>query len=723
MLTPAISSLQCINKTEMNQDAHGFVNIHFSAGAEYTFERMQIYLKLTSVFVSELLRINFGKKPGGTTFVACLKAGAFYLTTHAGDSKVCVARPTDHGWEIEALTMDHDQSHDHRKELKWHSSAPDRLNAYPHLNMTRSFGDWSSEAAGLSHITDVGGGMLTRKSVLIVGSDGLFDMLSLEDIQEFFNTHLPVHSLASAMSSVSSADMPNWQAIADQLTREAQAKWLRKHGFSDDITIVIYDTANDPAEASHSYEAQLLMVGDGHCEEGELFAQYAVALFPKILKMLLEFNCAAITHLNLEDLGYQLYQYLRAMPAESVNYVDNSLFEINLKRFVLPYIELLTRQDWLSGTEAALDALITRYQEVAKTKNPELESVDISVVKSILLKSFVHNFYQKAIQIKAELDDLGIYEGFNQQFFAAIHWYTKFIINMGDETSFSFDQIRTIWIWTLFHKCSFDHISINIHEISEHLLASVNAQFGTSFTKDAVANILSPLYQRAILYQNLLDLQNNKHTISLNKEIFIDLESLLVRAYPVSVEVLFEPCHAPHLFNINILMQLFYFLFSNSVDNILSLPTNNFMDALHHRLETMVTGYKAMAPLEAAALRNDIAQYRAWLLVNNFFANWSSVEEDALSLGDARNIKDICRKLQAFDAAKVNCLIKQAEDIFSKNISVVKKSYDQFKAQVISQLIVTCDKPVQVTPWLDGAMTASAGIISMSAVSAGAGKS
>lgn len=715
-----MSSLQCINKTEMNQDAHGFAKIPFIAGAEYTFERMQIYLKLTSVFVSELLRVNFEKKLGGTTFVACLKAGAFYLTTHAGDSKVCVARPTDHGWEVEALTIDHDQAHDHRKELKWHSSAPDRLSAYPHLNMTRSFGDWSSEAAGLSHIADVGGGLLTKKSVFIVGSDGLFDMLSLEDIREFLNTHIPVHSLTYAISSVSSADMPNWQALADQLTRVAQAKWLRRHEFSDDITIMIHDTANDPAETSPSYEADLLMIGDGHCDEGELFAQYAVALFPKILKMLLEFNCAAITDLNREDFGHQLYQYLRAMPAESMNYVDNSLFEINLKRFVLPYLELLTRQDWLSGTEAELDTLIARYQEVAKTKNPELESVDISVVKSILLKSFVHNFYQNAIQIKAELDELGIYEGFNLQFFAAIHWYTKFIINMGNETSFSFDQIRMICMWTMFHKCSFDHISVNLHEISEHLLASVNAQFGTSFPKDAVANILAPLYQRAILYQNLLDLQNNKHAISLNKEIFTDLESLLARAYPVSVEVLFEPCHAPHLFNINILMQLFYFLFSNTVDNILSLPTTNFMDALHHRLATMVTGYKAMAPLEAAALRNDIVQYRAWLLVNNFFASWSSVEEDALSLSDARHIKDICRKLQAFDAAKVNRLIREAEGIFSKNISVVKKSYDQFEAEVISQLIVTGDRPVQVTPWLDGA--APAGAVSMSAVSAGAGK-
>lgn len=51
---------------------------------------------------------------------------------------------------------------------------------------------------------------------------------------------------------------------------------------------------------------------------------------------------------------------------------------------------------------------------------------------------------------------------------------------------------------------------------------------------------------------------------------------------------------------------------------------------------------------------------------------------------------------------------------------MVKKSYDQFEAEVISQLIVTGDRPVQVTPWLDGA--APAGAVSMSAVSAGAGK-
>lgn len=186
---------------------------------------------------------------GTTATVVVLLPGSRALIAHVGDSRAvlgCRRRdsPTD-AWDVRDLTRDHKPDLPEERarveaagakvhEIPCKPTPVHRVytlgQTWPLINMSRSLGDLHAHTQGLSCVAEVSvveqlWDAVTEDAVLIVASDGIWDVLS------------PSDAIQLVTAAKAGPEDP-----ARVLANEAYSRWTARHlpdGYTDDITAVV----------------------------------------------------------------------------------------------------------------------------------------------------------------------------------------------------------------------------------------------------------------------------------------------------------------------------------------------------------------------------------------------------------------------------------------------------------------------------------------------------
>eukprot|EP00744_Colponema_vietnamica_P006236 GILI01009066.1.p1 GENE.GILI01009066.1~~GILI01009066.1.p1 ORF type:complete len:421 (-),score=27.72 GILI01009066.1:57-1319(-) len=273
-------------------DGHGRDGNHASS---FAVEQCTNSLVRTPLFVSNLenavrssfLEIhqrmsssNFDSAFSGTTAVVLVFRGNNLLISHVGDSRAIIGRvagsssgPAAEGENItltcEALTVDHkpDNADERPRIIKsggvveplfdmdGNPVGPVRVWAvageYPGIAMSRSLGDYVGHSVGVSADPDINLRPINvvQDRFIVLGSDGIWDVISNEEVAEFIESNRHQASKNAEQGKV----------IAQMLCEEAQRRWMnnqepgREH-MVDDISCIVVELfpRKSPEEAVNS---------------------------------------------------------------------------------------------------------------------------------------------------------------------------------------------------------------------------------------------------------------------------------------------------------------------------------------------------------------------------------------------------------------------------------------------------------------------------------------
>ena len=125
----------------------------------------------------------------GSTFCGVLidKVHKDYYTINVGDSRAFKAFPSSEGdtdltFKLEPLTIEHKLTNQNEKDriLKFHHLIQNRLGGQ--ILVTRALGDFGFAEYGLSDEPDINGFKLTNERFILIGSDGVWDFLELDEV-------------------------------------------------------------------------------------------------------------------------------------------------------------------------------------------------------------------------------------------------------------------------------------------------------------------------------------------------------------------------------------------------------------------------------------------------------------------------------------------------------------------------------------------------------------
>jgi serine/threonine protein phosphatase PrpC len=207
---------------------------------------------------SELQKQDFDVNFSGSTFVSVLIRGKKLWCANIGDSRAFIARqlpdnyqshknirakPTGNHWMSIALSRDHKPNEPDESNRITRNGG--RVEAYqdehgnpfgparvwlktqniPGLAMSRSFGDRVASSVGVISEPEILEFEMTAEDKFIVlGSDGIFEFLSNEDVLKIVVPYWRVSDVVSA---------------SEALAKEAKFKWMKEEEVIDDITCIV----------------------------------------------------------------------------------------------------------------------------------------------------------------------------------------------------------------------------------------------------------------------------------------------------------------------------------------------------------------------------------------------------------------------------------------------------------------------------------------------------
>lgn len=207
---------------------------------------------------SELQKQDFDVNFSGSTFVSVLIRGKKLWCANIGDSRAFIARqlpdnyqshknirakPTGNHWMSIALSRDHKPNEPDESNRITRNGG--RVEAYqdehgnpfgparvwlktqniPGLAMSRSFGDRVASSVGVISEPEILEFEMTAEDKFIVlGSDGIFEFLSNEDVLKIVVPYWRVNDVVSA---------------SEALAKEAKFKWMKEEEVIDDITCIV----------------------------------------------------------------------------------------------------------------------------------------------------------------------------------------------------------------------------------------------------------------------------------------------------------------------------------------------------------------------------------------------------------------------------------------------------------------------------------------------------
>jgi serine/threonine protein phosphatase PrpC len=193
--------------------------------------------------VTKLEKSHIDIAYSGSTCVAVIVRGRSLLCANVGDSRAILLSKDCRDWHFEPLSTDHKP--DIYKEKMRILSQGGRVSPYlgprgevlgparvwlrnediPGLAMSRSIGDLVASSVGVSSEPEILERTLTPDDkMLILGSDGLWDYMSNEEVMRAASTYWGNGDL---------------EGCCEHLVAEALGKWKREDDGIDDITVVV----------------------------------------------------------------------------------------------------------------------------------------------------------------------------------------------------------------------------------------------------------------------------------------------------------------------------------------------------------------------------------------------------------------------------------------------------------------------------------------------------
>jgi serine/threonine protein phosphatase PrpC len=186
----------------------------------------------------------------GTTMVSVLLSGKVLYCANSGDSRAVLARQVNQRttgkprqWLAVALSRDHKP--DEEDEAARIISRGGRIEAYtdengdplgparvwlqehqlPGLAMSRSLGDSVAASVGVTAEPEILECSLTPEDrFIVIGSDGVFEFLSSEDVVRIVAPYWKVQDV---------------QGASERLVQEAELRWTEEEDVVDDITALV----------------------------------------------------------------------------------------------------------------------------------------------------------------------------------------------------------------------------------------------------------------------------------------------------------------------------------------------------------------------------------------------------------------------------------------------------------------------------------------------------
>lgn len=193
--------------------------------------------------VSKLEKSHIDIAYSGSTCVAVVVQGKSLLCANVGDSRALLLSKNNRDWQFTPLSTDHKP--DIYTEKMRILSKGGRVSPYkgprgevlgpprvwlrnediPGLAMSRSIGDLVASSVGVSPEPEILERTLTPDDkMLILGSDGLWDYMSNEEVMRVASTYWGNGDL---------------EGCCEHLVTEALGKWKRENDGIDDITVVV----------------------------------------------------------------------------------------------------------------------------------------------------------------------------------------------------------------------------------------------------------------------------------------------------------------------------------------------------------------------------------------------------------------------------------------------------------------------------------------------------